>query len=301
MKKYWIYIFLLLILANILLVIAIFRHDDNLHLVFCDVGQGDGILIYKKNIQILIDGGPDRSILSCLGKHISIFDRTVEYIFLTNSDFDHYGGLVDVFKRYKVLGYGTSGVGRDEAGFKELQGLVEKESESRDLVLGNVVRVGEVSLNLLWPAVTKVSAGEPASGTSINEQSLVLELEYGNFNVLLTGDISPPSTDVVAEFILRQKERGLKSANTTVLKVPHHGSKNGLTAKMVEASQPQLAVISAGKNNRYGHPHQEIIGLLEDWKVRTLRTDQEGAVEIVTDGKKWWVVPVRHTLNFQFK
>lgn len=293
MKKYWKYIFFLIIFANILLFYAVFRYDNNLHVVFCDVGQGDGILIYKKNIQIVIDGGPDRSILSCLGKHISIFDRTVEYIFLTNSDFDHYGGLVDVFKRYKVLGYGTSGVSRDDAGFKELLGLVQKESGTKNLVLGNIVRAGEVSLNLLWPAVASGCGGQaPQDGQAVNLCSLVLELKYGNFEALLTGDIVPPATDVVAEFILRQRERGREmnfASTIEILKVPHHGSKNGLTVKMVEASQPQLAVISVGKNNQYGHPHQEIIGLLEDWKVRTLRTDQEGAVEIVTDGKKWWV------------
>ena len=277
--KSWKYIFIVLVLANIVLFYAIFRHDNNLHLVFCDVGQGDGILIYKKNIQIVIDGGPDRKILSCLGKHMPFYDRQVEYVVLTNSDADHYGGLVDIFKRYEVLGYGTSGVIKDDPGFKELVSSISTENiVAKSLVVGGGLLVDGISFNVLWPEKNLLASSTPLTGSAVNEQSLVLELRYGAFNALLTGDIVPPSTDYAAE--------GL-SSSVTVLKVPHHGSKNGLTEKLLEVTKPKVAVISVGKDNRYGHPHREVLEALERWNLKTLRTDQEGEVEVITDGKTW--------------
>ena len=74
-----------------------------------------------------------------------------------------------------------------------------------------------------------------------------------------------------------------------VLKVPHHGSKNGLTKEMLEAASPGLAIISAGRKNRYGHPHEETLGVLREMGVKILRTDQEGEIEIISDGKSWQV------------
>lgn len=280
------YLFLLLVLANLLIFYAIFRYDNNLHVVFCDVGQGDGILIYKKNIQIVVDGGPDRSILSCLGKHISIFDRTIEYVVLTNSDFDHYGGLVDIFRRYRVLGYGTSGVIKDDIGFKELTRSIQAENTAvAEIFSGAVLKVGEVSLSSIWPEKDLFASTDAIlEGADVNARSVVLRLEYGLFSALLAGDIVPPATD---ELVSLARPGLARLTSVDILKVPHHGSKNGLTRGMVEVARPEIAIISAGKNNRFGHPHQETLDLLKG--IKTLRTDQEGEIEVVTDGKSWEV------------
>lgn len=71
--------------------------------------------------------------------------------------------------------------------------------------------------------------------------------------------------------------------------MPHHGSKNGLTKKLLDAVTPEVAVISVGKNNRYGHPHEEVLNLLSEKEVKILRTDQKGNIEVVANGSTWWV------------
>ncbi|OGY08873.1 MAG: hypothetical protein A2782_02125 [Candidatus Blackburnbacteria bacterium RIFCSPHIGHO2_01_FULL_43_15b] len=330
MTKVWRLLFIFLTLSLILVVAAnLVLPDNNLHMVFCDVGQGDGILLYQKDKQVIVDGGPNDSILSCMSRYLPFWDRKVEVVILTNPDTDHYTGLVSILKNYKVENYVAPQLSKDDASFAAFQKVVQAEEKEGmrvhygyagqriDLASPGVTsrawRVWE--MEEVWPTreyfaqtVIPAQAGNqkdidwvPASagmtkegavlststGKETNELSLVYLLKFGNFKALLTGDLQPPATDAVAQFIARQEgERGLKSA-TTVLKVPHHGSKNGLTEGLLKAVSPQLAVISVGRNNRFGHPSPETLNLLKG--VQTLRTDQEGDIEVVTDGKMWWV------------
>jgi len=117
-----------------------------------------------------------------------------------------------------------------------------------------------------------------------NDFSVVTILRFGEFDALLTGDISQEISDVIAEQLM-------VSASRTIdyLKVPHHGSKNGLTQKLLDASNPEVAVISSRKNNSYGHPHEETLKLLRDKGTKLLRTDEMGDVGVESDGKKVWV------------
>ena len=295
----WKYIFVLLVLANILLFLAIFKHDDNLHLVFCDVGQGDGILVYRKNIQVVIDGGPDRKILSCLGRHMSFFDRQIEYVVLTNSDLDHYGGLIDIFQRFRVLGYGTSGVQKDDGAFRELVSSIRIENiVPTNIFLGNRMKISSsasesinqenIKFEAVWPPknIDILRENNYLEGQDVNTNSVVLELEYNRFRALLTGDIVPPATDLMVEV---WREMNFANPRADILKVPHHGSKNGLTEALAENTMPSLAVISDGKDNKFGHPHEETLRILGNLGIRILRTDQVGEIEIVTDGENWWV------------
>ena len=295
----WKYIFVLLVLANILLFLAIFKHDDNLHLVFCDVGQGDGILVYRKNIQVVIDGGPDRKILSCLGRHMSFFDRQIEYVVLTNSDLDHYGGLIDIFQRFRVLGYGTSGVQKDDGAFRELVSSIRIENiVPTNIFLGNRMKISSsasesinqenIKFEAVWPPknIDILRENNYLEGQDVNTNSVVLELEYNRFRALLTGDIVPPATDLMVEV---WREMNFANPRADILKVPHHGSKNGLTEALAENTMPSLAVISDGKDNKFGHPHEETLRILGNLGIMILRTDQVGEIEIVTDGENWWV------------
>lgn len=285
-----------------LLVFAVFPFLDNrLHLVFCDVGQGDGILVYYKHTQILVDAGPDSSILNCLSGHMPFWDRKIEMAVITNADLDHYGGFIDVVRRYKVDAFATSDVGKGDLAYETLEKEVRiAKIKTIKLDTGDKLKIGNLVLLTLWPDknwIAQNALAEPANkqglsnaqetvlGTktakaSLNEFSLVLDLSYGQFDALLTGDVVPPATDLVI---------GNSDSRWEVLKVPHHGSKNGLTQEMLEKVSPELAVISVGKNNRYGHPHEEVMGILSEMGVETLRTDTQGEVEVVTDGKTWEV------------
>ncbi|MEK7521618.1 MAG: ComEC/Rec2 family competence protein [Patescibacteria group bacterium] len=305
MPKLWRYLFALLLCSLILTSLALTPLLDNrLHIVFCDVSQGDGILIYKKSVQIVLDAGPKpQAFLKCMSKHIPFWDRTIELVILSNPDRDHYGGLTEVFKSYKVESFASPGINRDDQGFKVLENAVVAEFIPRKqkpiaLTSGQTIKIGEVTLDTLWPtsewlaSQTSHIAIQPSNNSqvlgsftplnsdSVNLTSLVQHLSYGSFDVLLTGDIAPPASYVLAKFISRPVD---------VLKVPHHGSKNGLTEDMLDSARPGLAVISAGKNNRYGHPHKEILEALENRGVRTLGTYDVGDIEIITDGKTWQV------------
>lgn len=279
MPKPWRYTFLGILLCLALLSIAALKlSDSRLHLVFCDVGQGDGILIYQQSTQIIVDGGPDNKILSCLGRHMPFWDHTIEYMILTNSDLDHYGGLIEVIKRYKIEGFGTSGVQKEDVEFQTLLSELSKRKISiTNLADPTDIRAGAIAFDTVWPKKTQVlGASSFLKGEAVNQSSLVFKLSYGNFDALLTGDIVPPSTNEASSPAL---------AGLEVLKVPHHGSKNGLTREMVDTTNPKIAIISAGKNNRYGHPHKETLDLLE--AINILRTDLNGEIEIITDGKSW--------------
>lgn len=290
MTKIWRHSLFMLALSVILVFIAsFFLPDDKLHLVFCNVGQGDAILIYRRTAQVLVDGGPDRQVLSCLGSHMPFWDRRIEAVVLTHPDLDHYGGLVAVFRAYNVGTFAWSGVEKEDVGFKTLKTEIAKEREEGMEVIvmeaGDGLGAAEAKLVSYWPTAAPEAGRVLGAGTSANEYSMVLGLSYGQFNALLTGDIVPPATDLMIEGV--GGNGGLEGIE--VLKVPHHGSKNGLTAKLLEATKPKLAVISVGRNNRYGHPHKEVLRVLGEMGVRTLRTDQEGEIEIITDGGTWEV------------
>lgn len=292
MNKVWKLIFTCLILLAVLTALFIVPSLDNrVHLVFCDVGQGDGILIYQKQTQIVIDAGSDKKILSCLGRHMPFWDRKIELAIITNPDLDHYGGFVDIVRTYEVGQFAISDVGKHDSGFETLEGEVEKRKiEVIEVSRGNKLKLGEMELNILWPlkeivevlpdedTSNKKVLGENITEHSPNEFSIVAEFVFGDFQALLTGDIEPPATDTAANAITRHVE---------LLKVPHHGSKNGLTEKMLQNSKPQIAVISAGRKNKFGHPHGEIVNLLNDQGVKILGTYNEGEIEVVTDGDKW--------------
>ncbi len=264
------YIFLFLVLLVFLVWLAVFQlPDKNLHIVACDVGQGDAILAVYGNIQILTDGGPDNKVLDCLGRHTPFWDREIELVVLTHPEKDHYGGLIEVFRRYKVNNFLYNKISSGSQGYK----VLEKEVGSSGVNLitpdvGKVIRVGLMSLDILHPS-------KEFESKQTNNYSIVYKLRYGDFEALLTGDIEQSISDQLAE----NSEIG----KVEYIKVPHHGSKNGLTENLLKAVMPKVAVISAGRNNSYGHPHEEILKILRDYDTKILRTDEMGDVKIIVD------------------
>lgn len=294
MSSSWRYAFIFLLTSVLLVFFAAFSiPDGKLHLVFCDVGQGDAVLIYQGSSQILVDGGPDASVLSCLSKHMPFWDRKIEAVVMTHPDEDHFGGLVDVVRRYEVGMFLTPGIGKESVGFGTLKKEIEnKRIGVKSLGSGDVLRNDKISIDTVWPArhasldLAIGASGNVLGATTVknpNEFSIVQRVSYGEFDALLTGDIVPPTSDIVAEGLDGSEE-------IEVLKVPHHGSKNGLTKRLLDRARPKLAVISAGEKNRYGHPHEEILKMLREMgDMRVLRTDIDGEIEVVSDGRKWWI------------
>jgi len=270
--KAWKYLLGFLFLASVSVWLAAFSSEDrNLHLIACDVGQGDAILAVYGDIQILTDGGPGNSVLTCLQKYMPIWDREIELVILTHPQLDHYGGLVEVFSRYQVGTFLTNDFNPSTQGLKALENAVGG-SGARVVkpAAGTRLRLGMIYLDILHPP-------DGLNSTKINDYSIVTILSFADFEALLTGDIGPKVIEkLLAENLINPVD---------YIKIPHHGSRNGTTLGLLEASMPGLAVISVGKGNSYGHPHQEVLKMLDDLGIQVRRTDEVGDVEIETDGR----------------
>lgn len=269
--------FFWLVLVLGLVWMAVFQlPDKNLHLVFCDVGQGDAVLISHRSHQILIDGGPNNQVLSCLGNNLPFWDRTIEMVVATHPDADHITGLIDVIKRYSVEQFVLNSAGKDSAVFHEFQRVIGAEGAGVYFPQeGDQVKLGALKMIVLWPLSQEKVLGATTVEKEANETSIVILLSFGEFDVLLPGDISS------------QIEVQLDLGDIEVLKVAHHGSKFSTSEEFLEKVKPELAVVSVGKN-RFGHPTREVLERLETLGIALLRTDQEGEVEVVSDGRKWY-------------
>ena len=279
--------------ASIFLILLIFfvylsSNDGKLHLVVCNVGQGDAIFIRTASkADILIDGGPDKKVLECLGRHMPFWDRSLDIIILTHPDADHITGLIDVIERYKIRYLLTQpNPGKTQIYELFTNVLAEEKISAKYVSRAGEFSIGkEASFKILWPASDKPEEiNQNSSKASLNRFSVISVLSYGKFNALLTGDAGSEIQDKIAPSV----------GDIDVLKVPHHGSKTGMSDYFLSLTKPELALISVGENNRYGHPTKFILDLLKNRGVKTLRTDQSGDLEIVSDGTSWSVKTSRN-------
>ncbi len=245
--------------------------DDGLKVYFLDIGQGDSIFIETGNgIQILVDGGPDNTVIQELSEVMPFWDRTIDFIVLTHPDHDHVGGLPEVLKRYKVSGIIETGIECEKAECLVWQDLKKKENATIILArLGDSVIFDENTKIIFFNPFESV-AGEKVS--KANNTSLVAKLIYGEHSILLTGDIE------------KQIEEKLVLAGIDIdsdyLKLAHHGSKTSTADEFLDKVSPEIAFISLGLDNNYGHPHQEVIERLEKRNIKYYRTDASGTIEL---------------------
>ena len=290
--NFWKYIFgvLLLILATAIIALTQLP-DGNLHVIACNVGQGDAILITYGNNQILTDGGPDKSVLNCLGKYMPFWDREVELIISTHPDADHSTGLVEVVKNYKV---GEVLINPVDPGTSVYE-VLKKEVGGRGIPVVNPVEGMRLGVDLIYLDILN-PPGELYNGLTIqnaddkmakyqisretNLYSIVYILSFKNFSGFFPGDAPKELSDRLSA------PEGMVGVN--YIKIPHHGSVNGLTENLLKALLPKVAVISVGKNI-WGFPRPEIIDMLAKYNVKVLRTDQMGDIELVTDGTSYWM------------
>jgi competence protein ComEC len=256
--------------------------DGKLHVAFLDIGQGDAALITTPlGQQILVDGGPSPSALtSALGQQMPFWDRSLDLLVMTHPDADHITGLAEVLNRYRVDGWLDNGRPDDDALYAQCMARLEEGTVTRW-----VARAGDrleldsgIILEVLHPQSELMAATE----ADANNNSLVLRLVWAQASFLLTGDI-----EAEAEHLLLGSGQPLPSG---VLKVAHHGSGGSSTAEFLSAVDPMYAVISVGADNRFGHPQDAVLDRLAQMgDVEILRTDEQGTIEFVTDGRQMWV------------
>jgi competence protein ComEC len=263
-----------LIIITFVLLISLFR--DSSIIIFCDVGQGDGVYIRTPNHEdIVIDAGPDGKIAECLSRYMPFYDRTIEWAFLSHPQQDHYGGYLMLNKHYKINTFVTNLIYNGETFTRLLTTLRKNNTTITSFFQGDTLTKNGYIISFLWPSReyffshTYVQDGKRTTQSDLNAFSQVFIFSSNRMSILFTGDIDPETSFHISGIY-----------PVSILKVPHHGSKNGLTASLLALAHPKLAVISVGKRNSFGHPSRIITDLLLSFGIPYKRTDQEGDIVI---------------------
>jgi beta-lactamase superfamily II metal-dependent hydrolase len=242
-----------------------------------DVGQGDSILIRSpEGKTALIDAGPTKEGALEVLKSKGV--AHLDLVAISHHHSDHYGGMEDVVRALRPRYFLASHSGHSTTAYLKLLRLVEAQSITaiQPTSRPRQVELGSVELTIL-PQV-------PEDRKEENNNSVGIRMRYGSFSMFFPGDSEGPErgwwlenhTDLVRD--------------CTILKLAHHGSRNGTDARWLDAVRPELAVASMGRNNEFGHPHTETLSLLRRRQIPLLRTDQLGTITLESDGRSWNVV-----------
>lgn len=254
--------------------------DLNLHFYMLDVGQGDALYFRTSHGQdVLVDGGQGKDVLAELGRSMPFYDRDIDLVIATHPDKDHIGGLINVLEKYNVGRFMMTGINDDSKDYAQLKELIdEKEIPVTVAQKGQKINFGDdLGVDIIAPENMNGKSME-----NINDSSIVGLLRFKDFEILLTGDAELAEWEDILSALPNNKK-------IEILKISHHGSKNGTTEKILAGIKPELALISVGKGNSYGHPHREVLSVLEKFRVKVLRTDEKGTIEIVSDGDHYQI------------
>jgi competence protein ComEC len=250
---------------------------------FLDVGQGDAILIQSpEGKTALIDAGPSKDIVPLL-RNLGV--TSVDLVAVSHHHADHYGGMDDVIRAFHPRFFLATHSSHTTPAYLKLLTLV------RDSGLTAIFPTDATRKIELGSVVLTVLPQPPENHQDENDNSIGLRVQHGAFSILLTGDSEA-------------RERAFWEANVpelvqncTVLKLAHHGSRNGLDARWLGIVRPKLAVASLGMANEYGHPHAQTLALIDQRGIPLLRTDRDGTVEVMSDGKRWEVAGRRELVR----
>ncbi|PIV42232.1 MAG: MBL fold metallo-hydrolase, partial [Candidatus Nealsonbacteria bacterium CG02_land_8_20_14_3_00_40_11] len=256
---------------------------------FFDVGQGDATFIQTpEGHQILIDGGPDSAILEKLGGSLPLGDRTLDLIILTHPENDHLLGLIEVLKNYEIGNILWTGIVRDTENYKEWERLIKKEQKEEKANIfiakaGQKIYLSERNPDQYVEVLYPFESLEGKSFKDSNNTSIVNKLIFGENSFLFPGDIYKSAEKEILE-------KGI-DVDSDVLKISHHGSKTSSAEEFIAKVSPEVAVISAGKDNKYGHPSPETLEALEKYGINILRTDINGDIKIISNGQNLTINP----------
>ncbi len=244
--------------------------DGNAVFTFIDVGQGDSTLIQFEDYDILVDAGEKSygdDVVKVL-KEAGVDD--LEFVVATHPHSDHIGGITKVLESFEVENFVMPDIEHTTSTYeKMLDTVIEKNinviipSQGEDLV-----DIAGVNVKVISPEIT--------GDDNLNNYSICLRVDYGNTRLILTGDAEAK----IEEMIL---DSGV-NLSADIFQVGHHGSVTSNTSEFLKAMQPQIAVISAGKNNDYGHPHDEVVDRIESFGAVIYNTMDKSTITITTDG-----------------
>lgn len=269
----------------------IIRINKGIEVYFIDVGQGESTLIITKNNKnILIDGGGNESLYKNTGNNeedyigknilypylINRGVKSLDYMIISHFDSDHCGGLFYIMQNMKIKNIIIGKQFEQSENYEKFKKIAKSTNVNiRIFQSGDRINIDNIFFETLWPDENSV-----ISENNINNNSLVLKMMYGKFSILFTGDIENMAEQRI---ISKYKNNAL---NSTILKVPHHGSKTSSSEMFLKKVNPKYAIIGVGINNKFGHPSQSVIETLNKMNVEIYRTDLMGEIIIKSDGKK---------------
>jgi competence protein ComEC len=262
--------------------ILLLTSPHQLQITMLDVGQGDSILLQTPDGQmILLDGGS--STRSSIGTYVITpavkyyGSNQLDYVFVSHMDSDHVNGIEELIERSMNHGLQIKRLvlPKTADGDAEFEALIQQAQNAGIAVYimnqGETIQMGRVVLQCLYPGDTG------SEGDSANNNSMVISVSYGSFDMLFTGDL-----EAIGEQLLMEQQ---VLGRYNVLKVGHHGSSGASSRIFLEQIQPEIALISCGRKNRYGHPHEETLERLQEQNAEVYCTKEDGAIVLRTDGE----------------
>ncbi|MFH0829149.1 MAG: ComEC/Rec2 family competence protein [Candidatus Kerfeldbacteria bacterium] len=249
------------------------KNEGLLVVTALDVGQGDALLMRTPyGSDVLIDGGPSSRVIERLSERLPLSDRDIELVIVTHTDYDHVGGLPAVAARYRIDHVLDSGAVSMSTAFEQWSEAIEEQGSERTVArAGTTLTIDDVRFDVLWP-----ERDPTTEKLKVNDTSVVVRVTYGSTSFMFTGDISSS----VEEWLIENRSL----SHSDVLKVAHHGSAYSSSSAFLDAVMPRYALISAGKNNSYGHPHKVVLDRLQKRNIDVLRTDEQGDIVLTSDG-----------------
>ncbi|MCL2225070.1 MAG: MBL fold metallo-hydrolase [Defluviitaleaceae bacterium] len=238
---------------------------------FIDVGQGDSIVIYTSYNAVLIDAGDHRNRNAVLDYLNAAGITRLDYVVATHPHADHIGGMPQVLRDFEIGRVLMPDVTNDTDTFEFfLDAILNNDIETHFPSPGEIFTAGTIEMLVIAPP--------PGQFSGLNDNSIVIRMEHGQTSFLFTGDAERPLEQWMVDNAYHQ-------LRADVLKVGHHGSRTSTTEAFLNAVDPSIAVIQVGGNNRFGHPHDEVMERLYDRDIAIYRTDHHGTVRMITDGQ----------------
>lgn len=271
MKKYFVILLILILFFSQYWQINSIK---GLKVTYLDIGQGDATLIRTPdNFIALVDAGPDVLTVEKLGKILNFYERRIDLLLISHFDADHIGGIPEIEETYTIerIVYNKQDVNLKP----QIHNVIDKIPIFLDVFANRKMNLGCcVSIEFLWPQ-------DPLKiFKDVNSGSITFIMNYQNISFFFSGDLPKEQERLILERLSR----------ITIFKIGHHGSSTSTAQELLNKVKPKIAVISVGLFNRYGHPHQQVLQLLNQLQIPVVRTDEHGGINIITDGNVFEVI-----------
>lgn len=255
--------------------------NDLFEITFLDVGQGDSILIKTPGGRYgLIDAGKGDVVIDRLSETLPYYINTLDFVVMTHPDADHIEGFTKVLEKYNVETAFIHKVDKDSPIYAEVIGLLnDKNIPNYQITDDNDFTLDGVKFDTVWPMDTEsLTAFEDPNDTSIS-----FLITYKDFQMYTAGDLSFEFEEEILNNI--STYISFEATSLDVLKASHHGSNTSTSLNLTKAMTPTISIISAGKNNSYGHPNEEVLSNLEQVDSIVYSTIEDNNIRISTDGE----------------